>query len=292
MSRSAGSSTLSDLYRKARTSLLTAGIETAALDARLLIRHVTGQAPEDIVLRPNLEIGAEATFALEKALARRLAGEPVHRILGHREFYGLKLGLSAETLEPRPDTETLVDAVLPFVRDHVQVSGTCRILDLGTGTGAIALALLSQVPQAQAVGADISQDALGMAARNALDLGLSERFLPVISSWFEKIEGRFDVIVSNPPYIRSDDIPGLDIEVRNHDPIAALDGGSDGLEAYRQIAAGAAGYLAKDGRIGLEIGFDQRDSVRAIFEAEGYTFIDVRQDFAGNDRVMLFKPAK
>jgi release factor glutamine methyltransferase len=283
---------LSALYRTTRTRLAEAGIETAALDARLLVEHFAGVSANDIVCRPMADIPENAAQAVEAALARRLAGEPVHRILGYREFYGLRLRLSAETLEPRPDTETLVDAMLPFVRDRAAQSSSCRILDLGTGTGAIALALLDKVAQASAVGVDISQDALATATANAADLGLGERFMALRSDWFEKISGRFDAIVSNPPYIRSDEIDRLDVEVRSHDPMAALDGGPDGLEAYRRIAAEAGAWLAADGRIGLEIGYDQRDAVCELFEAAGFELVEARQDLAANDRVLVFKPAK
>src|SRR5690606_12131695 len=152
---------------------------------------------------------------------RRAAGEPVHRILGFREFYGLKLFLSPATLEPRPDTETLVDAVLPFLRRMAAREGACRVLDLGTGTGALALALLAEVPQATAVGADISVDALATAERNALENGLSSRFQAIRSDWFEKISGTFHAIVANPPYIPSYELETLQSEVRDHDPAMA-----------------------------------------------------------------------
>ena len=138
---------------------------------------------------------------IDDALARRLAGEPVHRIFGYRDFYGLRLKLSPQTLEPRPDTETLVDAILPFLREIGKREGHCRILDLGTGTGAIALALASQIPEAMVTATDISQEALATAAANAADAGLADRFIPVLSDWFSAIDGKFHAIVSNPPYI-------------------------------------------------------------------------------------------
>lgn len=283
---------LASLLRRVRAQLAQAGLDSPHLDARLIVEHFTRTSRSDAILRPEQSIADEAVTQIDAAIARRITGEPVHRILGFREFYGLKLKLSVETLEPRPDTEILVDTMLPFIRERVAQAGACSILDLGTGTGAIALALLSQAPGTKAVGVDISQDALATAAANAADLGLAERFSTVKSSWFEKIPGRFDVIVSNPPYIRSDVIPGLGVEVRNHDPIAALDGGRDGLAAYRLIAAGAASHLVTDGQIGVEIGYDQRDSVRMVFEAKGFELVTARQDFAGNDRVLLFKSTK
>ncbi|MEP9373065.1 peptide chain release factor N(5)-glutamine methyltransferase [Mesorhizobium sp. KR1-2] len=280
--------TLGRTLRAARARLAEAGIEDPALDARLIVEHFSGTTRTDAIASPDRLLGEAASNAIEAALRRREAGEPVHRILGFREFYGLKLSLSPETLEPRPDTETLVDMALPFAREAAVREGGCRILDLGTGTGAIALALLSQVPQAAAVGVDVSQDALATARRNAEQLGLGGRFVALESSWFAKISGRFHLIVSNPPYIRSQDIEALQPEVRGFDPRRALDGGADGLEAYRIIAAGAAAYLEDGGTVALEIGFDQKASVTDIFDKVGFGLIAAGQDLAGNDRVLLF----
>ena len=219
-----------------------------------------------------------------------MAGEPVHRILGFREFYGLKLFLSPETLEPRPDTETLVDAVLPFLRQTAAREGACRVLDLGTGTGAIAMALLAEVPQATAVGVDISADALSTASRNARENGLSGRFQAVHSDWFEKISGTFHVIVANPPYISSEELETLQSEVRDYDPARALDGGADGLDAYRTIAAQAKSYLEAAGRLAVEIGHTQRRDVTRLFEASGFHLVEAKKDFGGRDRVLVFGP--
>jgi release factor glutamine methyltransferase len=225
---------------------------------------------------------------VQDALARRIAHEPVYRILGHRAFYGLDLRLSPATLEPRPDTEALVDLCLPFLRGRV-AAGNCRILDLGTGTGAIALALLSQIPEATAVGTDISAQALETAAANADINGMKDRFDPIVSDWFSAIEGQFSLIVSNPPYIPTEDIGMLAPEVRDHDPAKALDGGTDGLNAYRRIAAGAAGHLEAGGRVAVEVGFDQRRAVSAIFEASGLAPIESARDLCGHERALMFR---
>jgi release factor glutamine methyltransferase len=222
-------------------------------------------------------------------VARRAAGEPVHRILGFREFYGLKLFLSPETLEPRPDTETLVDAVLPFLRQTAAREGACRVLDLGTGTGAIALALLAEVPQATAVGVDISADALSTASRNARENGLSGRFQAVHSDWFENISGTFHAIVANPPYIPANELQTLQSEVRNFDPARALDGGADGLDAYRTIAGQAKAYLDATGRLAVEIGHTQKEDVSRLFEAAGFQVVEARKDLAGHERVLVFQ---
>lgn len=283
--------TLAELLRLARQRLEASGIEDAALDARLLVEHFTGTSRSDAIARPDMVTEAQAVAAVEAALERRSAGEPVHRILGFREFYGLELSLSAQTLEPRPDTEILIDAILPFMRDVTAREGACRVLDLGTGTGAIALALLANVPDATAIGVDVSADALATAARNAAGLGLADRFTALRSDWFSQINGRFHVIASNPPYIRSDDIAGLQAEVRLFDPVRALDGGEDGLQPYRVIAAQAAAHLEQGGAVVVEIGNTQRLEVISIFENEGFRLLEARRDLRGNDRVLLFAVA-
>jgi release factor glutamine methyltransferase len=280
--------TLSALHRHSRQRLEEGGVNDAAFDARLIVEHFTGTNRTDAISDPEREIGAVTVAAVEAALRRRIAHEPVHRILGRREFYGLDLKLSPATLEPRPDTETLVDLCLPFLRERTAVRRNCRILDLGTGTGAVALALLSQIPGTTALGTDISAEALEMALSNADISGLKSRFEGVVSDWFEAVDGRFILIVSNPPYIRTRDIEALASEVRDHDPMKALDGGMDGLDAYRSIAAGAGGCLEQDGRVAVETGFDQRQDVIGIFEAEGFVLKGSAKDLGGNERALMF----
>lgn len=277
---------LSELLRHARARLAGAGITDAAFDARLIVEYFSGTTRTDAISTPDRII--MQVVEIEAALDRRIAGEPVHRILGFREFYGMRLGLSAETLEPRPDTETLVDAVLPFVRATAAREGICRILDLGTGTGAIALSFLVQEPLAVATGIDVSDDALATAAANAADLGVSGRFSAKKSDWFAEITGRYHLIVSNPPYIVSSEIEDLQDEVRNFDPRRALDGGPDGLGAYRTIASDVAPYLEQGGLVGLEIGHDQRRDVTELFEQAGYRLIAQHKDLGGNDRALVF----
>jgi release factor glutamine methyltransferase len=284
------SASLSDLLRHVRQRLSYAGIADAALEARLLVEHFSGTTRIDAITDPERLVDVRTVDAIEAALSRRVAGEPVHRILGFREFYGLRLSLSKKTLEPRPDTETLVEAVLPFVHERAARRGGCSILDLGTGTGAIALALIHLAPAARATGVDISDDALATAAGNARALGLAERFCTRKSDWFAEISGRYDAIVSNPPYISSNDIETLQKEVRDFDPRRALDGGQDGLAAYRVIADGAASHLEEDGFVAVEIGNTQKSDVSGIFAEAGFDLIDARRDLAGNDRVLVFKP--
>jgi release factor glutamine methyltransferase len=218
---------------------------------------------------------------------RRTRGEPPYRILGRRSFYGLEFKLSQATLEPRPDTEILVEAVLEELQGRE--NEPFAILDLGTGTGAICQALLSQLPNARGVGADLSPDALATAQENATLNGLSTRFEVRQSDWFEKMSGTYDVIVSNPPYIAGKVIPLLEREVRDFDPHLALDGGDDGLDAYREIAAKARPFLKEGGLIAVETGFDQRRSVEEIFRKHGFRLIKARKDYGGNDRVQIFR---
>jgi release factor glutamine methyltransferase len=281
---------LGALLRESRDLLGAAGAEDAALDARLIVEHFTGTSRTDALARPEQDIPALAVEAVRAALTRRLAGEPVHRILGRRAFYGLDLELSPATLEPRPDTEVLVDRLVPRLAELVRRHGTCRVLDLGTGTGAIALALLAQVPEATAIGVDVDRRAVETAARNAAANGLSERFEGRVSDWFSNVNGKFHAIVSNPPYIETKDMAELSPEVRLFDPPGALDGGADGLDAYRAIAAGAARFLEPDGLIGVEIGHMQRETVTAVFTALGFARTEAAKDLAGRDRVLIFEP--
>lgn len=281
-------STLGPLLRHVRRVLEVAGVAEAALDARLIVEHATGATRTDLLLSPGRAVRPEGARAAAAMLERRLAGEPVFRILGHREFHGLRLALSPETLEPRPDTEALVDLALPHVRAMAARHGACRILDLGTGTGAVALALLKEEPLATALATDISQDALATAAANADMTGMATRFRTVRSDWFEAVEGQFHLVVSNPPYIASNEVELLAREVREHDPRAALDGGPDGLDAYRAIAAGVERHLEADGMVAVEIGIGQAHAVEAIFARHGFRLAERAEDLGGVLRVVAF----
>ena len=264
------------------------GVRTPREDARVLVSGLLGLDLTALVLQVDRPINRPDLDRVQPAAGRRCAGEPVHRILGSREFYGLDLRVSSATLEPRPDTEVLVDTVLAIGRDIVARTGACRILDLGTGTGAICLALLAYIAEASAGATDISCEALAVARTNAERLGLAGRFDFRQSNWFEFVDGSFDLIVSNPPYIRSAEIAGLDHEVRAFDPILALDGGADGLNAYRAIARDAARHLRAGGRIAVEIGYDQRQAVASLFDERGFACLSEVKDLGGCDRVLVF----
>ncbi|MBX4959901.1 peptide chain release factor N(5)-glutamine methyltransferase [Rhizobium lentis] len=282
------SATVADMLAEARRRFSEAGIIDPATDARLLIAGLLKLSSTELLTRSAERLSPEQIEGIFAAIERRLGHEPVHRILGEREFYGLPLRLSAETLEPRPDTEILVDTALIYLRDLAKVQGHLHILDMGTGTGAICLALLSECPEASGVGSDISADALLTARSNAERNGLQDRFQAIQSSWFENIQGSFHAIVSNPPYIASNVVHDLAPEVTKFDPVAALDGGSDGLDAYKAIAKDAARFMKPDAIVGLEIGYDQRNDVTAIFEAEGFKCLKSVKDYGQNDRVLVF----
>lgn len=279
---------LDQVMAEVRGLFREADLDDPALEARILVSGLLDLAPAAVISRGRLPLSAHDVARIRAAAERRLAGAPVYRILGWREFYGLRLRLSSGTLEPRPDTEVLVDATLPLLLEMVGQGRKPRLLDLGTGTGAICLALLHECPDASGVGTDISEDALATAKANADLNGLGLRFEALRSDWFSHVRGRFDVIVSNPPYIPSAAIAGLDREVREHDPLAALDGGSDGLAPYRIIANQADQYLAEGGFIGVEFGWDQLVAVQAIFEAAGFVVWKAVKDYGGRDRALIF----
>ncbi|WP_420960748.1 peptide chain release factor N(5)-glutamine methyltransferase [Brucella sp. IR073] len=281
--------TLAALHGKAREKLRAVDIATPELDARLLVEWATGTSRLDMLTAPERIIGSEAVTALEAALERRLRGEPVHRIMGERAFYGLGFRLSPETLEPRPDTETLVDLVLPFLKARIAENGAADLIDMGTGTGAIAIALLAQLEELTAVGVDIAPGALLTARENAKLAGVSKRFAALKSDWFAEVPGLFDLIVSNPPYIPRAAIAALQREVREHDPLIALDGGEDGLDFYRALASGGRERLYKGGAVGVEIGAGQRADVEDIFAGHGFRLMESLPDLGGNDRALLFR---
>lgn len=278
---------LGDALRAARQRLVAVTADPAQ-EVRILGGWAFGLSRLEMVLREKDVAASEKLALFEAALTRRIAGEPVYRIIGSRPFRGLDLALSRDTLDPRPDTEILVDLALSLLAARGGLDRPLSILDLGTGTGAIGLALLAELPQAAAVLTDISGGALKTAADNASANNLANRTAFLQSDWLESVTGRFDAIVSNPPYIPSGLIAGLDIEVRAHDPLRALDGGAGGLESYRAIAGRAPVFLNPGGFIAVEIGHDQAASVTGIFTAAGFRYLELKQDLGGRDRALAF----
>jgi release factor glutamine methyltransferase len=257
-------------------------IDSAELDARMLVGAVLGLDLTGVIAAANRLLTTGESIRLGDFAQRRLAGEPVARILGQKEFWGLALELSAATLVPRPDTETVVELALEMLHAAPAPGQRLRIADIGTGTGAILLALLSELPDACGVGTDISEAALRTASANAARLRLADRAGFVVCDYAAALSQRFDLIVSNPPYIRSAEIAALAAEVHDHDPRAALDGGADGLDAYRALIPQAAALLAPRGALVVEAGHDQSAAIQGLMAAAGLTLErPAKADLAG-----------
>jgi len=272
------------LLRDAEQRLSALGVEEARLDLLYLAERAFG-VPVSRLRRPaGLTGTAEQVAAFRALVERRATREPVQRILGDWEFWGLTLALGPETLIPRPDTETLVEAVLKACPERGRA---WRILDLGTGTGAILLALLSEYPAAFGVGVDLSPDAAMVARGNALSLGLSARGVFMAGSWVEALSGSFDIILSNPPYIPDADIAGLAPEVARFEPWRALAGGADGLDPYRHLVQVLPALLSPGGIVGFEHGADQGPAVADLMRGAGFGEVVTLQDLGGRDRVAL-----
>lgn len=286
---------IGEIRRKLAAIFASRGMDSPELDARILIGEALKLDLTGLIAQGERHMTVHDAFILSSFANRRIAGEPVARLLGRKEFWGLPLELSPATLIPRPDTETVVEAALEFLRDEKKESEAVRIADLGTGTGAILLALLTELPNATGIGTDISHEAIETARRNARNLSLIHRVSFIACDFTSELAGGFDVIVSNPPYIPSRDIGELAIEVRDHDPRLALDGGNDGLSAYRAIAPAAFGLLTPGGALIFEVGQGQEDDVRAIMAAAGLEASEPpRTDLAGVNRVVIGrkKPGK
>ncbi|EIM25095.1 peptide chain release factor N(5)-glutamine methyltransferase [Microvirga lotononidis] len=278
--------TRSDALKNLRQALTEAGFETAALDARLLLLSALGISATELITRPDSPLSAAEAETLAGFTRRRLAHEPVARIVGTREFWGLPFRLSPETLVPRPDTETVVETALDLIPDR---QAPLRIVDFGTGSGCILVALLHELPNATGLGVDLSLGALRTARINATDNGVGSRSRFALSRWADGVSGSFDLIVSNPPYIASGVIPSLDEEVREHDPRLALDGGPDGLEPYRVLLLEAGRLLVPGGLIVFEIGYDQAEDLTALAEARGLEILRIAPDLSGNPRCIAMK---
>lgn len=277
---------LGRLVREARDRLAAGGIDTAALDARLLISAAAGLEPSQAVLEPDLVLEAEAVAAARGFIDRRLGGEPVGRILGRREFWGLELELSRETLEPRPDTERLVEAVLDWCDQTGGRERALRFADIGTGSGAIAIALLNELPQAVALAVDIAPGALVTARANAARCGVGGRFLAARADLAAAIVSGLDFLVSNPPYISTSEAAALSAEVVLHDPAQALFAGPEGLDAYAAMLPEGRRVLGRSGPFFMETGAGQAADVSRLARDAGFEDIEVFQDLAGHDRVV------
>ncbi|MBF9232763.1 peptide chain release factor N(5)-glutamine methyltransferase [Microvirga alba] len=272
--------------RQLRRTLTDAGFENAALDARLLVLAALDISATNLITRPDTLLTEEQAGKIAAYTSRRLAHEPVARIIGEREFWGLPFTLSDDTLVPRPDTETVVETALQLLPDH---QAALTIADLGTGSGCILTALLYELPRARGIGVDRSFNAARTARSNAERNGVGERSLIAVSDWASALAGRFDLVVSNPPYIASSVVLGLDREVRDYDPALALDGGTDGLDAYRVILADAARLLKPGGLLVLEIGYDQADALQRLAADRALDVLRIVHDLSGNPRCVALK---
>lgn len=273
--------------RRALTELFRAAdIDSPELDARVLIGHALGLGHAGLMSSAAQQLSDLSATQIERFVTRRLAGEPVSRITGQKEFWGLALTVTPAVLVPRPDTETVVELALALIDRDGPRTRALRIADIATGSGAILLALLSELPNARGTGTDIDVDALAVARANAERLGFGERADFLACDFATGLDGPFDLVVSNPPYVASADIDMLAPEVRDHDPRLALDGGADGLSAYRLIAADAARLIGAPGHLVVEIGQGQADDVAALLREGGLAVGEMRHDLAGVARAI------
>lgn len=282
-----GAATLLTVWKAAQARLKEGRIDSPAIDARLLLEAAAGASRMDILTDPYRIVPDAQRIAYEAMIDRRLRREPVSRIIGRKGFWKIMLNVTPDVLSPRPDTETIMDvAMLAFARDQA-----FTVADLGTGSGAILLALLTERPAATGVGTDISTEALAVARENAANLDLNTRAAFLRTEWAAGFaDAGFDLVVSNPPYIPTDHIPALDPEVRDHDPHLALDGGPDGLQAYRDLVPEIARVMKPGGVFAVEIGWDQGPQVKALFDEAGFTDVKVIKDLGERDRVVTNGP--
>ncbi len=278
--------TIQDLLSWAQQILSEYSIANPRLDSRLLIGCALERPQEYIIAFPEQNVNKKQKIAFESMIHRRCQSEPVSRIIGKREFWGLEFYLSSATLDPRPDSETLIEAVIETIEN---LQKPLRILDLGTGTGCLLLSLLSELPNASGIGIDIAFEAIHTARKNAAFHHLNDRAKFTCNNWVDGIQEKFDWIISNPPYIPQSDILSLAPEVRLYDPLQALEGGTDGLSCYRELAQTLRARLNGDGHLALEIGQGQEDDVQAIFSNNGFENLRWVKDLSGITRCGIFK---
>ncbi|WP_026664886.1 peptide chain release factor N(5)-glutamine methyltransferase [Butyrivibrio sp. FC2001] len=268
------------LFKEGEEKLNSVGISEASLDARLLLEHVCGTSHNTLLSHGDMVVEDEKVFAYREMIAKRMERVPVAYITGSCEFMGIEFDVTGDVLIPNQDTETLAEEALRYIHDGMSV------MDLCTGSGCIALSILKYTNDTKAVGTDLSEAALSIAEKNAEKLGMTDRFKTVNTDLFPETEEKFDLIVSNPPYIPTKVIETLEPEVKTYEPYMALDGSEDGLVFYRRIVPGAKDFLYKSGYLLLEIGYDQGPSVKELMEQNGYKDVQVIKDLGGNDRVV------
>ena len=279
---------LDDLQKLIAKTFLDNKITTYSLDARIVLREVLNLDEKEFILQPKIQVSSGNLGKIQKIVERRLKGEPISKIFGRRDFYSSTFLISTEVLDPRPESELIVDIANNFILDKKFKN----VLDLGTGSGCILLSILKENKKINGIGTDISFDAINIAKQNSSNLNLDERSLFLVSNWFDSIDSSYDLIVSNPPYISSAEITNLSRGVKNYDPLISLDGGSDGLVCYKEIADGANRIIRKNGRLILEIGYNQADAVIKIFESKEFYLLKKYNDISGLDRILTFETKK
>lgn len=279
------------LLARATRELAAVGIDGAGREARLLLQHVSAIPISTQIAFGERLLDATVIAAFDKALARRCGREPLSHILGCREFWSMSFRVTSDTLDPRPDSEALIDAVLGELRqeDSASVDRPLRLIDFGTGSGCLLLALLSELPQARGLGIDLNPGAVAVATANAMRLGLSQRAVIKKGNWDSGVRESFDIVISNPPYIPSEEIPGLQPEVAFFEPRLALDGGADGLAAYRSLADSVSRVMKPNGFAAFEIGAGQGPDVVAIMRMKGLRHIASAHDLQAHERVLIFR---
>ncbi len=276
---------LKTAWKNASGRLRSAGINTPLLDARVLLQNVLNIKYEDLLISASRILTDEEAKKYENLISRRLKREPVAKIIEQKEFWGSKFKTNFDTLDPRPETETIIEAILKNYKDK---NRNLKILDLGTGSGCIIISLLKEYPNATGLAVDVSLSALQVARENSENIGVSDRLDIVQSNWFDAVNDKFDIIVSNPPYIKNDFINHLQAEVSLFEPKIALEGGEDGLDAYRKIISEVENHLAIHGKCYFEIGKWQEEQVAEIITKNGFKIIEVWEDLAGIPRVISF----
>ena len=279
---------LSELQKKITKILAEGGIETNSLDARIILREIFNFDEKELILNSDLILSESKISKVQKIITRRLNFEPVSKIFGKRDFYNSTFSISDDVLDPRPETENIVEIANNFILEK----GYESFIDLGTGSGCIILSILKENKNLTAVGVDISIDAINIAKKNSKDMNLEKRSSFLVSNWLSSIYNSYDLIISNPPYIPSDEIITLSKTVNNFDPLISLDGGQDGLKCYKEIAQDINRVINKNGRVILEIGYNQAHDVIKIFESKEFKLLKIYNDINGLNRILTFESKK
>lgn len=279
---------LSELQKNITKTLFDAGIKTNSLDARIILKETFNFDEKELIMNSDILISTSKVNEVKKILSRRLKGEPVSKIFRKRDFYDSTFLISDDVLDPRPETELIIDIANKYISENNYKS----FIDLGTGSGCIILSILKENKNIKGLGLDISLNAINIAKKNSSRLELENHAMFLVSDWFSSVKETYDLIISNPPYILSGEIGTLSKGVKNYDPLISLDGGQDGLKCYREIAKDVNRIINKNGRVILEIGCNQAEDVIKIFEINKFKFLNKALDINGLDRILIFESKK